>query len=883
MYQNPSGGNFVMNVVPMGGKNSSRHAERAMRISFADLPNTLYQADGVLIYANSVEELAQHIVAFHERVRRDGWILKASKVIFASQDVVFHGVRLRHHNGRTSIAPYARSRNAFKDLHRPKTAFDLWKLLGITAYNQRHIQDASRRFKPLQDLLTRKLEGTARNKAAAKAKSIKEEDWTTEIDQVFRDLVHANNHLIMTAIIDPRQRLCVYADANPMGWGAVLVNVPVEDIAKPHAERNISILACTGGVFSAAQSRMFVSEQEMLATRLALHRFRWAIQPGQPTTVYVYSDSNVTVQMLQPDSDWTKTRSSRLLRHVQNWQIELINFGITFQHVDGEDTNWLADQLSRAQISHGEPDMDVPRDSMGEPLDFENQVRINAFTHNVEPRNGDWVFPTLARVREISGPHGESNADFLALVESVNGKFDPERRIWVTQDAKIIIPQDEDLRNTLMAIAHNVIGGHFATDATRINLADYVYWPEMKTDVGLFVHGCIHCMSDSTKVSHEQGQTIEATRSGQVLCGDYMYLGPSPSGTHLLILSDKFSALSTYYFGDSEASEHVVRSLLHWFSIFGYPEVLNLDQGPGFTAGVTKELSQRLGTRMHFVSAGSHWANGAQERRVGILRNIFNRLLGEMQFPHHRWDELAPIVFGAFNNKPSPTRGGYAPITLMTGLPRVNPVSFIVDTDTKSFVSVPLNDEQIRTYMDEFAKASTERTLYVNEVYQAQVEARLARQRRARSTSHYMPVVGDYVMVADNITSPIRFMGPAQVTALPAEHHGYVATVLFLAARTSATKDIHVRDLRFFDHKDLIVTPALTRQAQHLRDRRFNLREILDYKSGHFQVEWDVEPLEITWEPVESIYADVPAVVEAYIASAPARRAAAVRKSLGLT
>ena len=254
-----------------------------------------------------------------------------------------------------------------------------------------------------------------------------------------------------------------------------------------------------------------------------------------------------------------------------------------------------------------------------------------------------------------------------------------------------------------------------------------------------------------------------------------------------------------------------------------------------------------------------------------------------MQFPHQRWDELAPIVFGAFNNKPSPTRGGYAPITLMTGLPRVNPVSFILDTDTKKFVSVPLNDEQIRTYMDEFAKASTERTLYVNEVYQAQVEARLARQRRARSTSHYKPAVGDYVMVADYTTSPIRFMGPAQVTALPAEHHGFVATVMFLAARTSATKDIHVRDLRFFDTKDLIVTPALTRQAQHLRDRRYNLREILDYKSGHFQVEWDVEPLEITWEPVESIYADVPAVVEAYIASAPARRAAAVRKSLGLT
>ena len=55
MYQNPTGGNYVMNVVPMGGKNSSRHAERAMRISFADLPNTLYQADGILIHAPSVD------------------------------------------------------------------------------------------------------------------------------------------------------------------------------------------------------------------------------------------------------------------------------------------------------------------------------------------------------------------------------------------------------------------------------------------------------------------------------------------------------------------------------------------------------------------------------------------------------------------------------------------------------------------------------------------------------------------------------------------------------------------------------------------------------------------------------------------------------------
>jgi hypothetical protein len=853
-----------------------------MFASFGDLPNTLFQADGILVHAETLNDLYQGIQAFHARVRRDGWRLKASKTVFASQDVVFHGIRLQAKDGRTMIAPYARSRDAFARLPPPKNAHDLWKLLGHSAYNHRHIPDAARRFKPLQDLLNSKLEGTERNTKAAKAAAITTEEWTPQLNDLYKDLLEANNRLIMTAILDPTQAIVIYADANPVGWGAVLANVPHSELSLPHAERNTSILACTGGTFSPAQSRMFVAEQELLATRLALHRFRWAVQPRQGIVVYVYSDSEIVVQMLKVDSDWTRSRSSRLQRHIMNWQVELINFGITFEHVDGAETNWLADALSRARIEYHEPELDEPRDSQGEPLDFMAGNLNDLKGHNVEPREGDWIAPTIGRVREIGGPDGKQDADLLTLAEKNGATFDRERRVWVTRDKQVLIPADEKLRTSLIAIAHNMIGGHSGIDVTLANLDDYVYWPSMRDDITTFVKDCIHCMATSPLLQHQHGETIAATAPNDVVCADFLYMGPSPSGTHLLVLSDKFSAFSTYYFGDSENSDLVVGSLLHYFSMFGLPKALNLDRGPGFAALITKELSRRVGANLHLVSAGSHWANGPQERRVGMLRHIFDTLLSELQYPTHRWDELAPVVFMAFNNKPSPVRAGYAPITIMTGIERVNPLDFIFDASTKKFVKVNLTTPEIEAYMNGFLTSITERKLVVETHYQRVSDARRARQHKGKHVSDYKPAIGDYVMVADHTASPFQYQGPAQVIALPAADHGFVATVRFLAPRTSATKDIHVRDLRLFDQSDLVVSPALVRQAQHYAAQRFDIREILDYKAGHFQIEWDVEPLEITWEPCETIYTDVPQLVEDYIKTAPARRATAVRKALKL-
>ena len=101
------------------------------------------------------------------------------------------------------------------------------------------------------------------------------------------------------------------------------------------------------------------------------------------------------------------------------------------------------------------------------------------------------------------------------------------------------------------------------------------------------------------------------------------YLGPAPSGEHILVVVDYYSR---YYETDvvwTVTSQQTIKSLEAIFARHGLPEVLTSDNGPNFDSEEFKAYLKESGIKPRRVTAKWAQANGEVERQnSSILKRL---------------------------------------------------------------------------------------------------------------------------------------------------------------------------------------------------------------------------------------------------------------------
>ena len=143
----------------------------------------------------------------------------------------------------------------------------------------------------------------------------------------------------------------------------------------------------------------------------------------------------------------------------------------------------------------------------------------------------------------------------------------------------------------------------------------------MNSDVKSFVNQCIHCLSCNgpARIPRRLGEMLHASRCNEIVHFDYLYMQDS----YLLVIKDDFSKYVLLRHTESANAAFVVDSLMHWFSLFGYPKMFISDQGSHFKNTVMSELSKRYGIRHHFTTPYCPWANGSVERANRDILKVF--------------------------------------------------------------------------------------------------------------------------------------------------------------------------------------------------------------------------------------------------------------------
>ncbi|XP_077155333.1 uncharacterized protein LOC143817732 [Ranitomeya variabilis] len=214
---------------------------------------------------------------------------------------------------------------------------------------------------------------------------------------------------------------------------------------------------------------------------------------------------------------------------------------------------------------------------------------------------------------------------------------------------------------------------------------------------------------------------------------------------YVLVVTDMFSGWpEAYPVTNMTARVTVKRLMTEVVCRYGVPEVIESDQGPAFTAALTKELWTLVGADLGLHTPYHPQSSGKVERLNGTLKNKILKASQEVRLP---WTDILPIDLYSVRNTPrGPTKLTPYEI-LFGGPPRLGqyfPQQLALGSDTLVKYVIALTKELSVTH--------------------ARVLSSIPDPDSSEGTHTFQP--GDYVLVKKFVRKTsleLRFEGPYQV------------------------------------------------------------------------------------------------------------------------
>lgn len=303
----PSKGTYVYNRMPMGLKNSG--AELCSLIDqlfgYEFEPYVFPYLDDVVIVSETYEEHLDMLKKVAEKFKYANLSISEEKSKFCFRRLKYLG----HIIDENGVAMDKSRIEAIEKLPTPKTIREIQRLIGLTGWYRRFIQDFADITAPITELL----------------KKNRKFVWTEECEIAFRKLITALTTAPVLANPDYSLPFEIQCDASNRACGAVLIQV------QDGVER---VIAFMSQKFTATQRKYQVTELECLAVILAIEKFRPYVECTQ---FRVITDHHSLLWLKN-----LKDPNGRLAR----WALRLQAYDYTLVHRKGKN-HVVPDALSR--------------------------------------------------------------------------------------------------------------------------------------------------------------------------------------------------------------------------------------------------------------------------------------------------------------------------------------------------------------------------------------------------------------------------------------------------------------------------------------------------------------------------------------------------------
>jgi hypothetical protein len=298
---------------------------------------------------------------------------------------------------------------------------------------------------------------------------------------------------------------------------------------------------------------------------------------------------------------------------LERWVLRLQPYDFEVQYIPGKSN--IADPLSRliSQTSGG------TEKSHLEDLAFVRFIAINATPRALTTRELERESEVDPEVSEVAKCVQFGNwADFKgpAIYKSIRDELCVVGKL-VLRNQRIVMPAK--YRSHVIELAHE---GHLGVVGTKQALRTKVFWPGMDKQAEKYCKSCHGCQVTGKP---PQPEPIRCTKLPSSPWSDIAvdFLGPLPSGEHILVVVDYFSRWFEIAYMKSITADQTIKELNKIFFTHGLPKSIRSDNGPQFRSTEFREYCEHLGINHFRVIPKWPQANGEVERQnASLLKRI---------------------------------------------------------------------------------------------------------------------------------------------------------------------------------------------------------------------------------------------------------------------
>ena len=215
----------------------------------------------------------------------------------------------------------------------------------------------------------------------------------------------------------------------------------------------------------------------------------------------------------------------------------------------------------------------------------------------------------------------------------------------------LVIVADDKLRRGVTSLFHDQLtAGHPGISKTLQLLTPYYWWPNIKTFVTEYIHGCATCQMNkvnmhSTHLPLSPITPEENARLFETIAMDFIIKLPSLEEYDMILtITDTDCSKASIFLPCKEAidSEGVAQLYMtHVLPHYGIPKKIILDQDPQFTSRFGTELCRLLDIQQNISTAYHPQTDGASKRTNQTLKQYLHMFCGTQQNNWHTWLPLA--------------------------------------------------------------------------------------------------------------------------------------------------------------------------------------------------------------------------------------------------
>ena len=369
-------------------------------------------------------------------------------------------------------------------------------------------------------------------------------------------------------------------------------------------------------------------------------------------------------------------------------------------------------------------------------------------TSDAPPQRGSENYPTASSsspTPSLSSDNSSDNDDWPDLNNLEHTKYDMPpgvRSVTIRSTSKSRADKEFSLeeRKQLLQQQHEM--GHFGAEAVVQALkSQNIQWPNMHDEAKKICGTCIQCLRyNIAKRGYHPLKPIIANEPFDHIAVDLA--GPFPTSRTqqhwLLVIIDIHSRFVILRTLPDKSGPEVAQALLRVFFDFGFPRIIQSDNGTEFVNQVVKEMTKSAGIDHRLITPYHPRANGSAERTVQTAKRLILKLIKGIK---KDWSLFVPFAQYCINIKIA-QRTKTAPFVAMFGR---QPNGLSDHTNVKP---TPLTEENMERH------ANFMRKVLFPAIYDATQRVTAAVKERFDSKHKMIDIALDtYVMIVDETRS----------------------------------------------------------------------------------------------------------------------------------